>query len=364
MTATPDPAAGRFRGVQALRFLAALLVVITHATFYAQERLTPSLTVWHVGEVGVDIFFVISGFVMVVSSRGLLGEPDGWKFFAVRRIVRIVPIYWLATTVKLLTLLLASGVVLHAQLGWNVPLSYLFLPSTNIDGDVQPLLSVGWTLTYEMFFYFLFTLALLLRRDPLRFCGTALTALAVVGVFRTDDWPAATVYFHPRVLYFLAGMVIARFAMDRARRPAAVWLSYVVALFVAVQVGPRLAHAEPVAAWNDVMRPVAAIALVLVVVLAEPFLVDRLPRSLTFMGDASYSLYLFHPLIGPAAPAALAILGWHSAPLSVLGTVGVAVVVAALVYRFVERPITRRLLNTLPYVRPPVASPAAALVAG
>jgi peptidoglycan/LPS O-acetylase OafA/YrhL len=67
----------RYEGIQALRFIAALLVVVTHATFYVSERLVPGYPVWSSGAAGVDVFFVISGFVMVVSSQDLIGQPDG-----------------------------------------------------------------------------------------------------------------------------------------------------------------------------------------------------------------------------------------------------------------------------------------------
>lgn len=352
-------ASSRYSGVQVLRFVAALLVVVTHATLYTHERLDPSLELWLFGGVGVDIFFVISGFVMVMSSRAIVGRDDAWKYFAVRRLIRIVPIYWIATTVKLLTMLAASGLVLHADLGWNVPLSYLFLPSTNVDGYVQPLLGVGWTLTFEMFFYTLFAVALLLRVDPIKFCGVLLAAIAAVSVFRTDEWPAATTYFHPRVLYFLAGMLIAKYALDRVRGLAMVALGCIAALFVALHVSNALLNGQAIQWWDHVLRPVSVIVLVLVVVSAEPLIAGRLPRVMTYQGDASYSLYLFHPIIAPAVPVALSIVGFESSFLSIGLTVSVAVVAAALIFRFIEGPITKRLQARLPYVWPPRDRPRA-----
>jgi exopolysaccharide production protein ExoZ len=93
--------------------------------------------------------------------------------------------------------------------------------------------------------------------------------------------------------------------------------------------------------WRDVLRPIAAILLVLVVVLAEPTLAPRLPRPLTYLGDASYSLYLFHPLVAPAVPVALAVIGLSYVSLSLVLCVVAAVIASALIYRFLERPITK-----------------------
>ncbi|WP_382307726.1 acyltransferase family protein [Herbiconiux sp. UC225_62] len=339
----------KYDGIQTLRFVAALLVVITHSTFYAGERLDTSIQTWHFGEVGVDIFFVISGFVMMISTGSLVGRKDGWKFFGMRRLVRIVPMYWIATTVKLATLVALPGAVLHAQLNpGNIALSYLFLPSRNVDGQVEPLLGVGWTLTFEMFFYFIFTVALLLKAKPIWFCGIVLSVFAIGTVFRGDDWPPAAVYFNPIILYFLVGMVIGQWTQDRSFVRLSIWMGYIVVLWAAI---PAL---DGTFSTNDVekfIRHVGVAALLLAVVMAEPLLAGRIPGPVIYMGDASYSLYLFHPLLAPLVPVVLAVVGlkvgWLSVTLSVVGVV----IAAALIFRFVERPITRVLQARLPYVR-------------
>src|ERR1700730_16626449 len=97
--------------IQALRIVAAGLVVVTHSTFYAFERLDRNFFVWQRGTRGVDIFFVISGFVMIYSSQKLLALPGGWKTFAERRIVRIVPLYWLILRLKSLFSWLQLGLL-------------------------------------------------------------------------------------------------------------------------------------------------------------------------------------------------------------------------------------------------------------
>ena len=83
-----------YQNIQALRFFAAFLVLVMHAALYASERLDPSYTsfIWDAGSTGVDIFFIISGFVITISSRRLLHADDGWRTFALRRILRVVPL--------------------------------------------------------------------------------------------------------------------------------------------------------------------------------------------------------------------------------------------------------------------------------
>ena len=339
----------KFDGIQSLRFVAALLVVVTHSTFYAGERLDHGIQTWSFGTVGVDIFFVISGFVMVISTGGLEGTKDGWKYFGMRRIVRIVPMYWIATTIKLLTLIAIPSAILHAQLDpGKTILSYLFLPSRNFEGRVEPLLGVGWTLTFEMFFYFVFTIALLVRVKPIWFCAIVLSLCALGNIVRPDEWAPALVYLDPILLYFLIGMAVGQWTRDRSVRRLVAWMSYVAALWLVIP----LADGE--FSGGDayfLTRHLSVAVLVIVVVACEGWMSGRIPRPVIFMGDASYSLYLFHPLIAPIVPVVLGMIGIRIGGLSVVLSILAAVVGAALVFRFVERPITRYLQAALPYVR-------------
>jgi exopolysaccharide production protein ExoZ len=155
-----------------------MLVVVMHSTRYASERLVKETPFFNTGGAGVDIFFVISGFVMIISSQSLLTRSDGWKQFGLRRIVRIVPLYWSLLTLKLVTLLLVPSVLRVTHIApWAIIGSYLFVPSFNHDGDIAPILFVGWTLNFEMFFYLLLAIALKFRLDPFKFVGGVFAAL-------------------------------------------------------------------------------------------------------------------------------------------------------------------------------------------
>ncbi len=353
------PVTTKFESIQFLRFVAAALVVVTHATLFAQERLSPEFPVWHFGVMGVDIFFVISGFVMMVSVQRLLPRDNPAREFALRRIIRIVPMYWLATTLKILTLLLVPALVLHAGLNARtVGLSFLFIPHTNPQGSITPIHAVGWTLVFEMFFYAVFTLALLLRARLLLFCGAVLSSLAVLGAFADSSWPAVSFYASPIVLYFLAGMVIGSHVVEPDRRRLAIGLGYVVALFGAIELYATL-DGQGTDLWNSGFRHLVAIGLVLVLV-SSRVSTRTWPRWSTFLGDSSYSLYLFHPFIAPLAPAGLAVLGFGDLggagiALSIVLSVSSAVVGAALIYLLVEKPTTRWLQSRLLGRRPDVA---------
>jgi exopolysaccharide production protein ExoZ len=347
------PSKPKYEGVQALRFIAALLVVITHSTLYTHERLNPVVGVWGFGTIGVNIFFVISGFVMMVSTRSLEGKADAWKYFSMRRLNRIVPMYWMATTLKLLTMLVIPGAVLHASLNpGDTILSYLFLPSRNVDGDVQPLLGVGWTLIYEMFFYAVFALGLFLRRNTLLFAGSVLTIFAAGSMLRSGgEWPAWAVYFDPIVLYFLVGMVIAKVVDDVVARRFIPFALAAISIAILVMV---VKPAGEGSVGNFIFLMLIAGGLVLAAVWLEPLTAGRFPRAFLFLGSASYSLYLFHPMVAPVVPEVLDKLGVQNGFLSVVLCVLAAAVVTSLIYLLVEIPITKHLQKRLPYIRVPI----------
>lgn len=341
MTAA-TPARRQFRGLQGLRFIAAASVVVHHSLFYAHERLDASVPVWGIG--AVELFFAISGFVAVVATRGFRAHPDGWKHYIVRRGIRILPMYWVATTVKLAVLIVAPAAVLHAALDWQMVLkSYVLLPSVNVDGDIAPLLGVAWTLLFESFFAVVFMLALIIRWRPVLVAGAILSACALAGLLRPAEFDPLLVYFDPRLIYYILGLVVGTYAAKRSLGLFALGMGWVFALHWILQ-PTRL---------DSLIRIAVIAALLIVVMLAERQL-ERLPRVVVTLGDAAYSLYLFHPLIAPAVPAAMAVVGLQLGWLAVLGSVTVAVVASVLIHRFAEEPVTRWLQRSVPFGdRPP-----------
>ena len=325
-----------FDGIQALRFLAALMVVFTHSFFYASERLGAGKMTWTVGAKGVDIFFVISGFIMVISSRYLIGSADGWKTFLQKRIMRIVPLYWIATTLKLVILILMSGLVLHAVLDWWVIIkSYFFVPSKNIDGEISTFLGVGWTLVFEMFFYIVFTLALFFRKNIYWFVGSVMFFFAFLSLFRGTDYSAWWFLMDPIVLEFYFGMVIGYFTLKGKVIPKYISIA---AFFAALA---HLLLSDNIFNFPRIIESgIPSIILVWSAISLESHLKGRIPQFILFFGGASYSLYLFHPLIAPMAPMILNRLGIRSFSISVLSSVAISMIASAFIYVWVEKPVT------------------------
>ncbi len=333
-----------YEGIQALRFIAAILVVVTHSTLYASSRLVDGLPVWSAGAAGVDIFFVISGFVMVVSSEHLNGRPDGASVFARNRLIRIVPLYWLVTTVKLIVLLLVPALAMNNQVdGFHVFSSYMFLPARSPAGELVPLLEIGWTLNFEMFFYAVFALALLLRVQPVSAAAVTFIGLSLLALFRQPDWPAVAFWCDVILLEFLAGMIVGRLALRGTRMQPHIALVVAVAGFCLLLSGWTFEHPMlRVVQWG-----LPATMIVAAVALSESWLHGRVPIVLKRLGDSSYSLYLIHPLVAPIPAALLARADVRVAWLSIFLSMACAVVASLVLYRLFERPVTRKLKEWL-----------------
>lgn len=347
------PKTEQFQGIQALRYIAALLVVINHSTFYVASRLVEGFPIWGQGSSGVDIFFVISGFVMIISSQGLAGQDHPARSFLLNRIVRIVPLYWMITTLKLAVLLSAPNLALNSEIiPYHVLMSYLFIPAFNAKGELEPLLGVGWTLNFEMFFYVIFALALALKRSPIKFSLPIFIVLSVIGFWKTPEWPALTFWLNPLVLEFLAGMLIARACLNGLALPKGIAVAAVVIGFALLLTD--FGYFDP---WYRGFRyGIPAALIVAGAVSLESVLKQRIPAFMSRLGDGSYALYLIHPILVPAIPAVFAKVGLQMPILAVVLCAIAATLASYVVFMLVERPLTRYLKSKLQGPRPVAAS--------
>lgn len=343
--------AGSYCGIQFLRFLAAAAVLLAHVSLTLRERLGFSeFPMLDMGLAGVNIFFAISGFVMVVSTRRLVGENKAWLDFALRRVVRIVPIYWVATTLKLLIVLLIPALTLHSAFDpFHTVASYLFIHARDEIGDISPLHAVGWTLNYEMFFYLLFTIALFVRISPMLMVGGVLGFLVFCGLFfDVRSAPAFVAYMQPIVFQFALGMAIGYLCLTGWKPKA-----YVPACLVLIGTFVILIVKVPTIAlgWLSFLTVGMPSALIVAgVALLEPKLHHWIPAFLRKLGDSSYALYLFHPFILAAAALTISHI-YVKEPIVVAFLMMLCSIVGGwVIYRFMELPLTsffRRLAKPL-----------------
>jgi exopolysaccharide production protein ExoZ len=309
------PERRRLLGLQYLRGIAATGVVIFHATEAAGMT-------WRPGSRGVDLFFVLSGFLMIAITDGGV-RP--WTFLK-DRFLRVAPLYWIATATLILAGLvgLASGLSLDPR---RIATSFVFIPYGEINTRriVLPVLPVGWTLNMEMFFYAIFTLVLFLPRYRMVALTCVLCGLVMAGlVFRPTGLFAG--WTHILMLEFVAGGWLGMaWVRPQWRRRIAVGLIVAMGLWLIIPTG----------------RFGVAVTLIVAAVL---FLEGRgiIPRwrPLLLLGDASYSIYLWQlfPLLFVFRLGSR----FHVAP-PVLAVVTILVALAGgvIAYLLIERPLLR-----------------------
>jgi exopolysaccharide production protein ExoZ len=349
-----------FRGIQALRGIAASMVVIFHTTLMLSERPGVKIYPWTNGAAGVDVFFVISGFVMAVSTIGREHKTHPARSFLERRFIRLVPLYWAMTllmVVKLAALRMAPRGAASPYIV-ETPFSYvlssmLFLPYRNSAGVIFPIVPAGWTLSFEMLFYGLFALALALRMRVALLLTPVMITLAVISFFHTESWPTFTVLADPLLLEFLAGLLLGEAITKgfQGRIGLSVSLGLLalpVLLFIPEKNPPTM---------RVLFFGIPAYLLVQAVVSLEEQFGERWPRWMLLIGDASYSLYLSHIFILPFLMNLL--IRIHLAPtvvqrpweelIPVIASLVLALLIAIPLYLYVEEPTTnflrRRLLH-------------------
>ena len=334
-----------YTGIQALRFVAAMMVVFSHVTSMLVDRYqSSSVGRWSTGHAGVDIFFVISGFVMYQSFQPLRARADGWRLFLSRRLIRIVPLYWMATTLKVALVLAVPSLAATSKIAFShLVASYLFLPVLAPAGVAVPFMPVGWTLNYEMFFYCLCSIALFAAVSPFVFSTIVLSALVVFGFAHEQSAPLETSYTNPIVVEFILGMGVAKLTRGRASAHSLVSCAMIAAGASLI----LLAEPDP-----TVSRPftwgVPAALIVLGAARLEGVLRKVLPRVLLLLGDSSYALYLVHTFVVPVVGLALMRTRWAN-PWMVLATAAaVSAGVSVAVHKLVERPMTDKLKRLLP----------------
>ncbi len=350
--------------IQVLRAIAAAIVVYYHLQPMVRAA---TGTHWkaHFGASGVDIFFVVSGFIMFQTTRSFRRTTVQ---FWLDRALRIVPLYWAATAVLI-------GIYLTGRhpngLGLidagDVVTSLLFIPHIRADGLKEPVLSLGWTLFYEMFFYLVFGLTFFLRSHVKSLVAivTLFSALIWVGVVFGPLPYALNYYTNPIVLEFGAGCLLSllyvRFSSVSARRAA--WLGYALVVGGALLiVGSDYYASGLFMGWF--LRPIV-FGVPACLIVAGALVLEKAghiwnSRLLLLTGSASYALYLIHPMVlqpvtklfGHAVQAKLVPGAWLSlagghalSALVALVAFGAALACGIAVHQWVELPMHRKLLR-------------------
>jgi exopolysaccharide production protein ExoZ len=278
--------------IQYLRAIAALSVLVTHTLQWPLHELNMYLL--KTGRMGVEIFFVISGFIITTIAGDGRFNP---RVFLARRAHRIVPTYWSATL--LITVL---AIALPSQFRTTVPTiegflkSLLFIPSLE---PKAPLLLLGWTLNFEVFFYLVFASLFFLTSGVRTIVLLGFFALLVgIGQFATGLTHVEAIYTSPSLIGFCLGTILAQ----AYRLGWVAWLGeHLPRALVAAPFCLLLAFyvidwdsADSIPLWKHVLMSFCALSIGLLALHRETQNQVAHLKPLHYLGDASYSIYLFH----------------------------------------------------------------------
>lgn len=343
----------RLTSIQALRAVAAYAVVVHHLlnTLGSYLGIEAARHGPRVFMSGVDVFFVISGFVMADATARAGVQAPG-KFLRAR-LLRVAPTYWLLTLLvfalqsqgmKLFGHAHPSVAELLASLSFGLP----------FDGAParEPLLFVGWSLEYELLFYLLFALALWLRpgASPLGLVVSMVLGLSVVGM--VSEHPYFVHLGKPIILEFAAGVLV--WKLWRLKKCALGEAAATLVVGCLALLATNLLDGDWYAHERALFFGVPAALIVFGAVSLEQSGVAPRSQTLLSQGDASYAVYLTHPFVLQAVGKGVLLAGvlplWLRGSAFVLTAALLVPLVGTAFYRLVERPLgswlaTRRALG-------------------
>ncbi|WP_082497848.1 acyltransferase [Pseudorhodoferax sp. Leaf267] len=322
-------------GIQYLRGVAALMVVVHHARHYYGTVPTWS----NFGSAGVDIFFIISGFIMVHATRNfdpaLNRRLQALDFFA-RRAIRIIPLYWLALLIQ------NRHTLRRGTTDPSVAYDFAFIPrfSESYPGEIYPSLIVGWTLNFEIFFYILFGASIIFgSRKYLVLVCTILLLVTVGQIWKLDSAPWR-IWTGSMLGEFALGVgVYIVFAQKK-------WVPHTNISAALLVVGFIL-----LALPNGPVPRLIADGTISALIVWSGLHVGRAlkpQKILTILGDASYSIYLTHVFVLPYCYKIFNRLNLSEpTPTNIVFVLAACVIacsiVGVIIYYVVEKPLLKKM---------------------
>lgn len=301
----------KLQSIQVLRAIAALLVVFFHLRMHELAAISINghsegallNGVITNGYAGVDLFFVISGFIMVYVTQNMKPGPAAASEFLFARLTRIYPVWWVFAAIALI-LLMTTQLALPGGNGWDriargtqaAPFlikSFLLIPQ-----DVYPVLSIGWTLIHEVYFYLIFTLILLLPRNwwlTILFAWGCL--ISIGGMFGQSSHIATdipTLIFYPMTMEFIIGAAVGLAVTSGFAKRAGI-VSLAATLWFVGAIAAQGAETAAALAWGRVIwfgLPSALLVYAFAVLDLNKRLIWLIPISVgAFIAAGFYQLY-------------------------------------------------------------------------
>lgn len=324
--------------VQIVRGIAALLVVLFHIFNKAVAEGIIGTNIFSVGESGVDLFFIISGFIMAfITNNKKISAPE----FIFDRVFRIFPLYWIVTTVALMAYFLyPTAIKWGGDLDISILDSYSLIPS-----DSAILVAVGWTLRYELLFYALFALCIPLKEKKLVSCSVILASLALLSIY-FNNGKYETFIFNPMLMEFIMGI----FSFHIYNSKINMSMALPIGLISLIVFGTTF----PANEWQRLLCMGLPMMLIFIGFISLENKIKSqksfFAMALKIIGDSSYSLYLTHFFTIGAVSRVMKIISPHGS-LMLLAFFGLvsSVIVGLACNTLIERNISMKKLLKFRY---------------
>ncbi|EHP4316173.1 acyltransferase [Salmonella enterica] len=358
----------KLNSLQALRGVAALLVVLFHYRGFLNDGAKESPTIWDKlfspGIIGVDIFFIISGFIMVYTTCHYMRGKASLVRFLLNRAIRIIPLYYICLVIAFLL----EGAMSTFHYPDKVQNMLSALTFTLYKTSTSPLYideggtyNIRWTLNYEIYFYLVFALCLLVKHRVLALVTWGILVTSIIPVIagyqpaiNVQGYPFSSPYFgfltNPLLLEFIIGVIVGwlyikikeNFTSRKIDLLSSI-STIVILVFIIWGIYTGSVHAL------DRKSSLVLGLLVLSLTLAESVLLAFIPRFLTYVGNISFSLYLLHSAVGLAVVKRVGAVGDSTFKMmpSVLLAVGISILVAHFTHKYIEINLTQKIKNKL-----------------
>lgn len=311
----------KINNIQVLRFFAALSVMMVH------------LPLFGFGAWGVDFFFVISGFIMMYIT------DISSKFFFLKRLARIIPLYWILTILVFCLALTKPELLNNTTPNFEHLLkSLFFIPFDKNNIGHFPVLFLGWSLNYEILFYITFSFSLVVsRRYRAYVCSVILVLIFLTSSFFSGEDFIFQVYSESIILEFIIGMFIYKFYVLQKNSNSQYFIYYNF-LFIILLILVSIAVIN-----FDLPRFFSYGTMGALVLFFFLFFIDDnfFPKIFILLGDASFAIYLVHPYIIQFFYKILKIDDSNIISNLLVSALSVALtlLVSILIYKYLEKPI-------------------------
>lgn len=352
--------------LQLLRTIAVSLVILLHACSNGVTKFaagSPISSFYHLetwGAIGVDLFFCISGFIMTIVIPSYV-KPGGWKTFFVKRAVRILPLYYLLSALLIFTTIFLHHESANVQ---SAVKTLIFFPLFDKGTAVLPLMGVGWSLSYEIYFYTLIGILLIFRKDPYRRMLFLIAVLSMIGLLIDTESPLLKFLTSPVLLEFgfgiVCGLVYQKFdtlALSSGQKKAislCLLITGLALMGVTIFVSPGFSlhsitlvqNVNEKAFYRAMLWGLPSAIFMLGTILSMQSFKKSTPAILILAGDASYSCYLIHTKLYLMVAYVFKYLSLGSIFYLII-IIPACLLISIVFYKLVEKPLIRGVERSL-----------------